>query len=44
MSDYVALTTFTLAGVFELGHPTSLMGDETNTVQATQKDLDQNSN
>lgn len=44
MSDYVALTTFTLAGVFELGHPTSLMGDETNTLQATQQDLEQNSN
>ena len=44
VSDDVALPTFTLAGVFELGHPMSLMGDETTTLQATQQDLEQNSN
>lgn len=44
VSDDVALLTFTLAGVFELGHPMSLMGDETTTLQAIQQDLEQNSN
>lgn len=42
MSDDVVLPTFTLTRVFELGHPMSLMGDETSTLQATQQDLEQN--